>query len=62
MIQGQLQLAIMFTNVLKLKTIDGIGNSGNWLEWTSNNMTLICISIYGNKIWIPFQNSSCITL
>jgi len=29
MIQGQLQLAILFTNVLKPKTIDGNGSSGN---------------------------------
>jgi hypothetical protein len=29
MIQGQLQLAILFVNVLKLKTIDGNGSCGN---------------------------------
>ncbi len=29
MIQGQLQLAILFTDVLKPKTIDGNGSSGN---------------------------------
>jgi len=29
MIQGQLQLAILFVNVLKLKIVDGSGRSGN---------------------------------
>jgi len=29
MIQGQLQLAILFINVLKLKTINGNGSCGN---------------------------------
>jgi len=29
MIQGQLQLAILFVNVLKLKTINGNGSCGN---------------------------------
>jgi len=29
MIQGQLQLVVLFANVLKPKTIDGSGGSGN---------------------------------
>jgi hypothetical protein len=29
MIQGQLQLVVLFANVLKPKTIDGNGSSGN---------------------------------
>jgi hypothetical protein len=32
MIQGQLQLVILFTDVLKLKTTYGSGSSGNSLE------------------------------
>ena len=32
MIQGQLQLVIFFANVLKPKTRNGNGSSGNWLK------------------------------
>ncbi len=35
MIQGQLQLVVLFADVLKPKTIDGNGSSGNCLEGTS---------------------------
>jgi hypothetical protein len=35
MIQGQLQLVVLFLNVLKPKTIDDSGSSGNCLKGTS---------------------------
>jgi hypothetical protein len=63
MIQGQLQLAILFTDVLKPKTIDGNGSSGNWSKGINNDNWLWFVFPFVRiKTWTAFQISSCITL
>jgi hypothetical protein len=55
MIQGQLQLVVLFTNVLKPKTIGGSGSNGNWLERINNdNWLWFTFPFVGIKTWISF--------
>lgn len=52
MIQGQLQMVVLFIDAFKPKTIDGSGSSGNWLKLVMTIDFDLCLHLYEERLGV----------